>query len=203
MAATKTSPATQEPVKRTATKSPGSPAAPAKRPAAKAANGSAPAKRAAKTAPRAEGKTTVAPAAAEASQASQTTKKPRAAAKAAVAKAAAAPSTRTKTAKGAPKDPGVAKVDLQIVATDDAVEDLEGEPDIEVGEDLEIDAAELVLDDLEEVAVLEPAGAEAGETPAPAVIAAAPDAKANAPTPPSSAARRFSSTSLVGFINRE
>ena len=174
MAATKTSPATQEPVKRTATKSPGSPAAPAKRPAAKAANGSAPAKRAAKTAPRAEGKTTVAPAAAEASQASQTTKKPRAAAKAAVAKAAAAPSTRTKTAKGAPKDPGVAKVDLQIVATDDAVEDLEGEPDIEVGEDLEIDAAELVLDDLEEVAVLEPAGAEAGETPAPAVIAAAP-----------------------------
>jgi len=168
VAATKTSPATDEPVKRTATKSPGSPAAPAKRPAAKAANGSAPAKRAAKTAPRAEGKTTVEPVAAGASQASET-KKPRAA-----AKAAAAPSTRTKTAKGAAKDPEDPKVDLQVVETDDAVEDLEGEPDIEVGEDLEIDAAELVLDDLEEVAVLEPAGAEAGETPAPAVIAAAP-----------------------------
>jgi RNA polymerase primary sigma factor len=168
VAATKTSPATDEPVKRTATKSSGSPAAPAKRPAAKAANGSAPAKRAAKTAPRAEGKTTVEPVAAGASQASET-KKPRA-----VAKAAAAPSTRTKTAKGAAKDPEDPKVDLQVVETDDAVEDLEGEPDIEVGEDLEIDAAELVLDDLEEVAVLEPAGAEAGETPAPAVIAAAP-----------------------------
>ena len=167
VAATKTSPATEEPVKRTATKSPGSPA---KRPAAKAANGSAPAKRAAKTAPRAEGTAEAEPVAAEASQASDTTKKPRAG-----AKGAAAPSTRAKTAaKGAPKDPEDPKVALQVVETDDAVEDLEVEPDIEVGADLEIDAAELVLDDLEEVAVLEPAGAEEGETPAPAVIAAAP-----------------------------
>ena len=44
MAATKTSPATDEPVKRTATKSP------TKRPAAKVANGTAPAKRATKPA---------------------------------------------------------------------------------------------------------------------------------------------------------
>jgi RNA polymerase primary sigma factor len=178
VAATKTSPATEEPVKRTATKSP---ASPAKRPAAKAANGSAPAKRAAKTASRAEGKTTAEPVAAEASQTTETTKKPRAGAKGAVTKTAAAPSTRTKAAaKGAPKDPEDPKVDLQVVETEDAVENLEGEPDIEVGEDLEIDAAELVLDDLEEVAAdvegagLVPAGAEDGETPTPAVIAAAP-----------------------------
>jgi len=165
-------------VKRTATKSP---ASPAKRPAAKAANGSVPAKRAAKTASRAEGKTTAEPVAAEASQTTETTKKPRAGAKGAVTKTAAAPSTRTKAAaKGAPKDPEDPKVDLQVVETEDAVENLEGEPDIEVGEDLEIDAAELVLDDLEEVAAdvegagLVPAGAEDGETPTPAVIAAAP-----------------------------
>ena len=172
MAATKTSPETDEPVKRTATKSPGSPAAPAKRPAAKAANGSAPAKRAAKTAPRAEAKTAAEPVATEASE---TTKKPRAGAKGAVAKAAAARSTRAKAAaKGAAKDAEEPKVALQVVETDDAVEDLEVEPDIEVGADLEIDAAELVLDDLEEVAVLEPASAEDGATPTPAVIAAAP-----------------------------
>jgi hypothetical protein len=36
-----------------------------------------------------------------------------------------------------------------------------------------------------------------------AVMAACPEAKANPPTPPSSAARRFSSTSVVGFISRE
>jgi hypothetical protein len=36
-----------------------------------------------------------------------------------------------------------------------------------------------------------------------AVMAACPEAKASPPMPPSSAARRFSSTSLVGFISRE
>jgi hypothetical protein len=36
-----------------------------------------------------------------------------------------------------------------------------------------------------------------------AVMAACPDANASAPIQPSSAARRFSSTSFVGFINRE
>ena len=36
-----------------------------------------------------------------------------------------------------------------------------------------------------------------------AVLAAWPEAKASAAAPPSSAARRFSSTSLVGFISRE
>jgi len=35
------------------------------------------------------------------------------------------------------------------------------------------------------------------------VTAACPDASASAPMPPSSAATRFSSTSLVGFMMRE
>jgi RNA polymerase primary sigma factor len=167
VAATKTSPATKEPVKRTATKSAASSPSPTKRPAAKAANGAAPAKRAAKTAPRAASKAAAEPVAAAASQTTETTKKTRTGAKAAGAKAAAAPAARSKTAaKGAAKDPEDAKVSLQVIETEDAVEDLEVEPDLEVAEDLEIDAAELVLDDLEEVAV--------PETPAPAVIVAAP-----------------------------
>ncbi len=175
MAATKTSPATEEPVKRTATKSP---ASPAKRPAAKAANGTAPAKRAAKTASRPAGKTAAEPAAAEAGQTTETTKKTRTSAKAAGTKAAA-PSTRTKTGKAAAGGPDVIE---GAVEPDDTIGELSGEPDLEgdPAEDLDIDPADLVLDDLEEAApdvesvVLEPASAEDGETPAPAVIAAAP-----------------------------
>jgi RNA polymerase primary sigma factor len=166
VAATKTSPATEEPVKRTAAKSP---ASPAKRPAAKAGNGAAPAKRAAKATSRAEGKTTAEPAAAEA----ETTKKTRTVAKAAGAKSTA---PRTKAGKG-----GSAVIEA-AVEPDDTAGELSGEPDLEGDpvEDLDIDPADLVLDDLEEVApdvesvVLEPAGAEDGETPAPAVIVAAP-----------------------------
>ncbi|RAU90417.1 RNA polymerase sigma factor [Mycobacterium colombiense] len=128
MAATKASPATDGPVKRTATKSPSSPA---KRPAAKAANGSAPAKRAAKTAsPSAE------------ADGAADTKKTRAAAKGAGAKT---PSARgTKAAKGGPADP-------DAIDSDGAVEDLDNEPDLEgePGEDLDIDT-DLSLDDLEE-----------------------------------------------------
>ncbi|WP_118914689.1 RNA polymerase sigma factor [Mycobacterium shigaense] len=132
MAATKTSPATDEPVKRTATKSP------AKRPAAKAANGAAPAKRAAKAAPRA-------------AEADGTERKTRAAAKSADAKA---PTARgTKAAKGDP--------DAEPLDVDGAAEDLDGEPDLEVepGEDLDIDA-DLVLDDLEDEAEGEDADPE-------------------------------------------
>ncbi|OBB90662.1 RNA polymerase sigma factor [Mycobacterium sp. 852002-40037_SCH5390672] len=116
-------------MKRTATKSPSSPA---KRPAAKAANGSAPAKRAAKTA---------SPSTSEADTAADP-KKARAAAKGAGAKA---PSARgTKAAKGGPADP-------EVLDSDGAVEDLDSEPDLEVepGEDLDIDT-DLSLDDLEE-----------------------------------------------------
>jgi RNA polymerase primary sigma factor len=112
-------------VKRTATKSPSSPA---KRPAAKAANGSAPAKRAAKTA--------------SPSTEADDPKKTRAAAKGAGAKA---PTARgTKAAKGGPAD-------SDALDSDGAVEDLDNEPDLEgePGEDLDIDT-DLSLDDLEE-----------------------------------------------------
>ncbi|GAB4595118.1 MULTISPECIES: RNA polymerase sigma factor [Mycobacterium avium complex (MAC)] len=149
MAATKASPATDGPVKRTATKSPSSPA---KRPAAKAANGSAPAKRATKTASRS--------AKSEAGAAAEPAKKTRSSAKGADAKA---PSARgTKAAKGGPADP-------DALDTDGAVEDLDTEPDLEgePGEDLDIDT-DLNLDDLEEdVAAddtdIEPGDAEEGE----------------------------------------
>ncbi|APT11976.1 RNA polymerase sigma factor [Mycobacterium avium] len=149
MAATKASPATDGPVKRTATKSPSSPA---KRPAAKAANGSAPAKRATKTASRS--------AKSEAGAAAEPAKKTRSSAKGADAKA---PSGRgTKAAKGGPADP-------DALDTDGAVEDLDTEPDLEgePGEDLDIDT-DLNLDDLEEDvaaddADIEPGDAEEGE----------------------------------------
>lgn len=126
MAATKASPATDGPVKRTATKSPSSPA---KRPAAKAANGSAPAKRAAKAASPSTK-----------SESAEPAKKSRGTAKGDGAKA---PSGRgTKAAKGA---------DADALDSDGAVEDLDNEPDLEgdPGEDLDIDA-DLSLDDLEE-----------------------------------------------------
>ncbi|WP_374021983.1 RNA polymerase sigma factor [Mycobacterium sp. HNNTM2301] len=151
MAATKASPATDVPVKRTATKS-----SPAKRPAAKAAHGAAPAKRAAK-APAAK------------SEAGTETK----------TRAAKAPAGRgTKAAKGAPAD---AEVDLEVV------EDLDdAELDAEPGEDLEIDAADLSLDDLEddvaadgEDADIEPADADDSEEEAAAPAAPAGQAAAD------------------------
>jgi RNA polymerase primary sigma factor len=162
VAATKTSPATDQPLKRTATKSPGSPPkAVAKRSAAKAANGSAPAKRAAKTASRATKAT-------KATRADDTPKKTRTSAKSADAKA---PSTRGRAtkaaaAKDAPEEP---KVTLDAVESDVDVEDLEVEPDLDVepGEDIDLDAAELNLDDLEDVAPdiadLEPGDTEEAE----------------------------------------
>ncbi|OBH55467.1 RNA polymerase sigma factor [Mycobacterium sp. E2479] len=117
-------------MKRTATKSSSSPA---KRPAAKAANGSAPAKRAAKTAsptPKSKADPAADP------------KKTRAAAKGAGAKAPAA--RGTKAAKDGPADP-------KALDADGAVEDLDGEPDLDVEpvEDLDIEA-DLSLDDLED-----------------------------------------------------
>ncbi|MEE2851511.1 MAG: RNA polymerase sigma factor [Actinomycetota bacterium] len=144
MAATKASPATDGPVKRTATKSPSSPA---KRPAAKAANGSAPAKRAAKSAsPSTKSK-------AEAAADSKT----RAAAKG----DAKAPSARgSKGAKAAPADP-------DALDSDGAVEDLDNEPDLEgePGEDLDIDT-DLNLDDLEDDVAADGQDADESETEA-------------------------------------
>ena len=117
-------------MKRTATKSPSSPA---KRPAAKAANGAAPAKRAAKTA---------SPSSKSQADGAADAKKTRAAAKGAGVKA---PSARgTKAAKDAPAD-------VEALDSDGAVEDLDSEPDLEAepGEDLDIDT-DLSLDDLED-----------------------------------------------------
>ncbi len=152
MAATKASPATDGPVKRTATKSASSPA---KRPAAKAANGSAPAKRAAKTTARSTK-----------SDAAEPAKKTR-------AKGAEAKGRGTKTAKGCPADP-------DALDSDGAVEDLDNEPDLEgePGEDLDIDS-DLSLDDLEDDVASEDAEVESGdseegddeEAPAPAAAA--------------------------------
>ncbi|OBH04463.1 RNA polymerase sigma factor [Mycobacterium sp. E1747] len=125
---------------------------PAKRPAAKAAHGAAPAKRAAKAPTRAE------------AEAGTDTKK---------AHGAKAPAGRgSKAAKGAPAD---AEADLE------AVEELDDtELDAEPGEDLEIDAADLSLDDLEEDvaadgedADIEPADSDDSEEEAAAPAAAA------------------------------
>jgi RNA polymerase primary sigma factor len=174
VAATKASSATDEPVKRTATKSPAR--AGAKRSAAKSTNGSAPAKRASKTAarttktaarttkPAPRGTKTVSRATKASSRATKasspgragTAKKGRAPAKSATAKSA---STRGRiekatVAKNAPKDGGVI---AETTDLDVAVEDLDVEPDLdaEPGEDIDsedIDAADLDLDDLEDVA---------------------------------------------------
>ncbi len=169
MAATKASPATAEPVKRSATKAPPSPAksAPAKRTAAKAANGAAPAKRATKTAPR-DAKSTKGHQAAAATGAGDTPKKTRSPAKAAAAKA---PSARgTKTAKAAPVEPDAGLTAVDSEGSNIEVEDLDAEPDLEPGEVLDIDAEELNLDDLEDdvapeadVAGLEPVDVEDGD----------------------------------------
>jgi RNA polymerase primary sigma factor len=148
VAATKTSPATDEPVKRTATTSP---ASPAKRSAAKAANGSAPAKRATKTASRA-GKSTTQPEVTEVSRTSDTTRKTRGSAKTAETKSSGAPSARgTKAAATTADD---LEAEPGIIDPNDAVEDLDVEPDLEAvpAEDLDIEPADLNLDDLEDVA---------------------------------------------------
>ncbi|MEE6176295.1 RNA polymerase sigma factor [Mycobacterium sp. 050134] len=147
MAATKASPATEEPVKRNATKDPSkrSAASPAKAP-----NGSAPAKHPAKAAPRAPKPGT---------EADGDAKKPPATAKGPAGK----PGRGTKAAdKGAGDD--------AELGTDGAVEELDAEPDLE-GDDIEIDATDLGLDDLDEDAESEdvevdPADAEEGTAPA-------------------------------------
>jgi RNA polymerase primary sigma factor len=141
VAATKINSATDEPVKRTATKVPGSAAPatkaapPAKRAAAKAANGAAPAKRAAKTAAKGAG-----------------AKAPRAAKK---------------------DDPAAIGTPVN-----GAAEEIDADPELEAEPDIEIDAAEIVLDDLEDVApdaeVIEVADTEDAEATPVKVKAAGP-----------------------------
>jgi len=143
VAATKASPATDEPVKRTATKSPAK--AGAKRSAAKSANGSAPAKRATKTATRAS-KTP----AKTAKAVPDTTKKGRAPAKSAT-KAAPARGRAKKTAPAKDAAKG-AEVVADALEVDDEVDQLDAEPELdgEPAEDIELDA-DLSLEDLEDV----------------------------------------------------
>ena len=149
VAATKASPSTDEPVKRTTTKSPAK--AGAKRAAAKSANGSATAKPGAKTASRA-GKTAPGGGKAGTAAGAGTTQKGHASANSGAVKSASARSRAKKPA---------AQEDVEVIADakapDTADEDLDAEPDLEPGEDLEaedvdIDAADLHLDDLEDVA---------------------------------------------------
>ncbi|WP_082694957.1 RNA polymerase sigma factor [Mycobacterium lehmannii] len=148
MAATKASPATDEPVKRTATKT-----APAKKTAAKSANGTAPAKKAAKTrATKAPAKT--------AAKASTTGKAP---AKASKAAKTAAPRGRAKKATAA--EPDNTKVDAE--ADDLETDDIEAEP----GEDLAVEDTDIDLGDLEVEEEPAEESAEAAEGDAPAAEA--------------------------------
>jgi RNA polymerase primary sigma factor len=185
VAATKASPATDEPVKRTATK------VPAKKAAAKAANGSAPAKKATKTTKRATksdngaapvkkaAKTNAKAASAKADAKTTAKGAPAKAAPAKVAPAkkatkakAAAPAARGRAKKDTAPEADTTKADVE---TDElaTVDDLEAEPP---GEVLEVDATELDLDDLE-VVEDEPAE-ETGEDAEEAEEAAEGDAPA-------------------------
>ncbi|BBX07272.1 RNA polymerase sigma factor [Mycolicibacterium aichiense] len=151
MAATKASPATDEPVKRTATKTP------AKKPAARA-NGSAPAKRAAKAAPRAAG--------AEAGD-SEIVDGAVTPTKARATKAAAkkAPATRGR----AKKDAAPADTDAEAGADDELDGDLDVDPELDVAED------DIELEDLEDVA--EDSDDAADEEAAPAAGAPAAESE--------------------------
>jgi RNA polymerase primary sigma factor len=179
VAATKASPATKEPVKRTATKTPAkrTPAKATK--AVKATKASAPAKRAVKTAKATKTTTAKAPAKALAKAASKL-RPSRAKTAKAEPVAARTPSRAKKAAPPAKKAPAKkveAKADAKAAPADiDELDDIELE-DAEPGDDLEVDVADLELDHLEEgievdveVAV---AVAEDAEPPATATAATA------------------------------
>jgi RNA polymerase primary sigma factor len=154
VAATKARPATDEPVKRTATKTPAK-----KAPAAKAANGSAPAKRAAKTAAAKPAKVTTAKPAKAAADKSQPTARG--------AKKADAPATRGRAKKQTGPD---AEVVDEEVTTDDlgTSDDLEVEPDEIVVDEADIDLEDIEVEDdaAEEPAEAEPAVAVVEDAPA-------------------------------------
>ena len=154
VAATKARPATDEPVKRTAAKSPAS--APAKRSPAKATNGAA---------------TKAAKAPAKAA----TVTKERTATKSAAAKAAPARGRPKKaTSKGADDAEGTT-TDL---ATDEQELDGDAELDNGPGEDIELEAEEIILDDLE--VVVEPSDDDADAKPDGDAVVAKKPAKAAA-----------------------
>jgi RNA polymerase primary sigma factor len=130
VAATKASPATKKPVKRTATKTPAK-----KGSAAKSANGSAPAKRATKT-------TVAKPTRATAAKSAKATTAK--SARASKAKAADAPDTRSRAKKATAPEPEITNEDVTADELDTA-DDLEAEP----GEELEVEEADLDLEDLD------------------------------------------------------
>ena len=139
VAATKARPATDEPVKRTAAKSPTS--AGAKRSSAKPTNGSTTAPRATKTAAKTPARAAKAPA--KSAKAGTSTKS-------APAKAAPARGRPKKAASSKDAAEGV-EVTTADLETGEQIEEIDGEPglDGEPGEEIEIDAEELNLEELE------------------------------------------------------
>jgi RNA polymerase primary sigma factor len=147
VAATKASPATDAPVKRTATKTPARKAS-----AAKSVNGSAPAKRATKTTTRAakaepatKSRSTAKSAATKPAKAAPAKSAPAKARppRAAKAKTADAPAPRSRAKKATAPAPGTVDEDLTTDEVD-TDEDLEVGP----GDDLVVDEADLDLEDL-------------------------------------------------------
>jgi RNA polymerase primary sigma factor len=157
VAATKARPATDEPVKRTAAKSPAS--SPAKRSPAKAANGAA-TKTASKAAVKAPAKA--------AKAATATATKTRSATKSAAAKAAPA---RGRPKKATSKGADDAEATTTDVETDEQDLDSDAELDAVPDEVIELDAEELNLEDLE-------VDAPDDETPEAEVVAVKTPAKA-------------------------
>jgi RNA polymerase primary sigma factor len=188
VAATKASPAIKEPVKRTATKTPAkrTPAKATK--AVKATKASAPAKRAVKTAKATRTTTAKAPAKALAKAASKL-RPSRAKTAKAEPVAARTPSRARKAAPPAKKAPAKkveAKADAKAAPADidetvDELDDIELE-DVEPGDDLEVDEADLELDHLEEGIEVDVVDVEvavaAGEDAEPAATATAATAEA-------------------------
>ena len=143
MAATKASPATEHPVKRTATKAPAKKAPAVK--TSKSTNGSAPAKRVTKTAAtKATKAADVKPAKTTAAKAAKTatTTKATPAKRAAKAKGADAPATRGRAKKATAPE-------LESTKADGDTDELETDDDVEVepGDDIEVEEVE--LEDLE------------------------------------------------------
>jgi RNA polymerase primary sigma factor len=150
VAATKARPATEEPVKRTAAKSPAT--AGAKGSAAKSANGATTTRRATKTATKAPAKTATQAGNAPAKSAktgTDTATKARTSTKSAAAKSEPVRGRAKKSASSdAPNDVKVVADEVEV----EEVDELDGEPDIEgePGEEIDLDTEDLNLDDLED-----------------------------------------------------
>jgi len=150
VAATKARPATEEPVKRTAAKSPAT--AGAKGSAAKSANGSTTTRRATKTATKAPAKTATRAGNAPAKSAKTGTDSATRAGTSTKSAAAKSEPVRGRAKKSASSD---APNDVEVVADEvevEEVDELDGEPDIEAEpvEEIDLDAEDLNLDDLED-----------------------------------------------------